>query len=87
MRILCLMWNDNVHEVSRTLDEWARYIGRDRSVTERVIHDLKNKKIADVKSEAGGIDLNKDQLLLVDKLEIQKEQVVSEAQSLFPDYK
>jgi len=50
-------------------------------------HDRLDEKISDVKSEAGGMDLNKDQLLLVDKLEIQKEQVVSEAQSLFPDYK
>ena len=50
-------------------------------------HDKLDGKIADIKSEAAGRDLNKDQLLKVEKLEIQKEQVVTETQSLFPDFK
>ena len=50
-------------------------------------HDRLDSKIADIKSEAAGSDLNKDQLTVVDTLEIQKAQVVAEAQNLFPDYK
>ena len=49
-------------------------------------HDKLDGKIADIKSEAAGSDLNKDQLLLVDKLEIQKEGIVSQAQQLFETY-
>jgi hypothetical protein len=50
-------------------------------------HDRLDEKISDIKSEAAGRDLNKDQLLKVEKLEIQKEQVVAETQTLFPDFK
>ena len=50
-------------------------------------HDKLDGKIADIKSEAAGSDLNKDQLSEVEKLEIQKEQVVSEAHLLFETYK
>ena len=49
-------------------------------------HDRLDEKISDIKSEAAGRDLNKDQLLLVDELEIQKKGIVSQAQQLFETY-
>jgi hypothetical protein len=50
-------------------------------------HDKLDGKVADVKAEAGGMTLNEDQNKRIEKLEIEKSQVVFEAQSLFPDYK
>ena len=50
-------------------------------------HDKIDGKVADIKSEAAGMELNADQVKQLDVLEQQKAQVVSEAQSLFPDYK
>lgn len=49
-------------------------------------HDKLDGKIADIKSEAAGRDLNNDQLLEVNKLEQQKAQVVAQAQQLFETY-
>ena len=50
-------------------------------------HDKLDGKVADVKSEAGGMSLNEEQNKKIENLEYQKAQVVAEAQSLFPDYK
>ena len=50
-------------------------------------HDKLDGKVADVKAEAGGMTLNEEQNKKIEKLEIEKSQVVFEAQSLFPDYK
>ena len=52
-----------------------------------VKHDKIDGKIADIKSEAGGMTLNKDQNSRIEILEQKKSQVVAEAQSLFPDYR
>jgi hypothetical protein len=49
-------------------------------------HDKLDGKVADIKSEAAGKDLNKEQLLEVDNLEAQKAQVVAQAQQLFENY-
>jgi hypothetical protein len=49
-------------------------------------HDKLDGQIADVKSEAAGRDLNKEQQSKVKNLEIQKEEVVSKAQKLFETY-
>jgi len=49
-------------------------------------HDKLDGKIADIKSEAAGSDLNVEQQTKVNKLETQKQQVVSEAQKLFETY-
>tara|TARA_R110000824_G_scaffold119143_2_gene273098 strand:- start:1310 stop:1510 length:201 start_codon:yes stop_codon:yes gene_type:complete len=50
-------------------------------------HDKIDGKVADIKSEAAGMELNDTQVKQLEVLEQQKSQVVSEAQSLFPDYK
>jgi len=50
-------------------------------------HDKIDGKVADIKSEAAGMELNAEQVKQLGVLEQQKSQVVSEAQSLFPDYK
>ena len=50
-------------------------------------HDKIDGKVADIKAEAAGMTLNDTQLKQLEVLEQQKSQVVSEAQSLFPDYK
>jgi len=50
-------------------------------------HDKLDGKVADVKSEAGGMTLNEEQENRITKLEREKAQLVAEAQSLFPDYK
>ena len=49
-------------------------------------HDKLDGQIADVKSEAAGKDLNETQQARVNSLEIQKDQVVSDAQKLFETY-
>ncbi len=49
-------------------------------------HDKLDGKIADIKSEAAGSDLNKEQVAVVNTLETQKEEVVAEAQKLFETY-
>jgi hypothetical protein len=49
-------------------------------------HDKLDGQIADVKSEAAGSDLNDTQQAIVNNLELQKEQVVVEAQKLFETY-
>ena len=49
-------------------------------------HDVLDGKVADIKSEAAGRDLNKDQKQQVDKLETEKAYVVAEAQKLFETY-
>ena len=43
-------------------------------------HDKLDGRVADIKSEAAGKDLNKEQLLEVKNLEVQKAQVVAQAQ-------
>ena len=50
-------------------------------------HDKIDGKVADIKSEAAGMELNAEQVKQLDVLEQQKSQVVAEAQTLFPDYK
>jgi len=49
-------------------------------------HDKLDGRVADIKSEAAGKDLNKEQLLEVNNLEVQKAQVVAQAQQLFENY-
>jgi hypothetical protein len=49
-------------------------------------HDRIDAKIADIKSEAAGSDLNEEQQSKVNNLEFQKEQVVAKAQQLFETY-
>jgi uncharacterized protein YdcH (DUF465 family) len=49
-------------------------------------HDKLDSKIADIKSEAAGSDLNDKQQLKVNELEIQKDGVVAQAQQLFETY-
>ncbi|MAH43756.1 hypothetical protein CL614_08630 [archaeon] len=49
-------------------------------------HDKLDGKIADIKAQAAGSDLNVEQQTKVNKLEIQKEEVVSQAQQLFETY-
>ena len=49
-------------------------------------HDKIDGKIADIKSEAAGSDLNKEQQSKVNDLEFQKDQVVAQAQQLFETY-
>jgi uncharacterized protein YdcH (DUF465 family) len=49
-------------------------------------HDKIDAKIADIKSEAAGSDLNKEQQSKVNDLEFQKDQVVAQAQQLFETY-
>jgi len=50
-------------------------------------HDKLDGKVADIKSQAAGMDLNKEQVAKLNNLEQQKSQVVAEAQRLFPDFK
>ena len=50
-------------------------------------HDKLDGKVADIKSEAAGMDLNKEQLGRLNDIEQQKAQVVAEAHKLFPDFK
>jgi hypothetical protein len=50
-------------------------------------HDKLDGKVSDIKAQAAGMDLNKDQLTQLNDLEQQKAQVVAEAQTLFPDFK
>jgi len=49
-------------------------------------HDKLDSKIADIKSEAAGSDLNTEQQAKVNNLEFQKDQVVAKAQQLFETY-
>ena len=49
-------------------------------------HDKLDGKVADIKSEAAGRDLNDDQNKQLQKLEDQKANVVAEAQRLFDSY-
>ena len=49
-------------------------------------HDKIDGKISDIKSEAAGRDLNKEQEVEVMTLEGKKAQVVAEAQKLFDSY-
>jgi hypothetical protein len=46
-------------------------------------HDKLDAQISDIKSEAAGMDLNKEQIQKVQILEQQKEQVVAQAKNLF----
>ena len=50
-------------------------------------HDRLDGKVADIKSEAGGMTLNEEQNQQLDKIEQEKSIIVAEAQRLFPDYK
>jgi len=50
-------------------------------------HDKLDGKVADIKSQAAGMDLNKVQVAKLNNLEQQKCLVVAEAQRLFPDFK
>ena len=50
-------------------------------------HDKLDGKVADIKSEAGGMTLNEEQNQRLDKIEQKKSLIVAEAQRLFPDYK
>ena len=49
-------------------------------------HDKLASQIADIKSEAAGRDLNKDQKDKVDLIESQKAEIVRETQKLFEGY-
>lgn len=46
-------------------------------------HDKLEEKIADIKSEAAGMELNTDQRSEIQKLEVQKAQIVEEVRKLF----
>ena len=50
-------------------------------------HDKLDGQVADIKSEAAGMTLNKDQLKRSDELERKKAILVDEAQKLFHTYK
>lgn len=49
-------------------------------------HDKLDSQIADIKSEAAGRDLNKDQQDKINLIESQKAEVVIETQKLFEGY-
>jgi|TARA_R110000803_G_scaffold95678_4_gene163777 hypothetical protein len=49
-------------------------------------HDRLESQIADIKSEAAGRDLNKDQKEKIDLIESQKAEIVTETQKLFESY-
>jgi hypothetical protein len=49
-------------------------------------HDKLDSQIADIKSEAAGRDLNKDQQDKVNLIESQKAEIVRETQKLFDAY-
>lgn len=46
-------------------------------------HDKLEEQIADIKSEAAGMELNSEQKVEINKLEIQKAQIVEEVRKLF----
>ena len=50
-------------------------------------HDKLDGKVADIKSEAGGMTLNDDQNKRIDEIEQEKNKLVMEAQVLFSSYK
>ena len=50
-------------------------------------HDKLDGQVADIKSEAAGMDLNKEQLKRIDELERKKAILVEEAQKLFHTFK
>jgi hypothetical protein len=50
-------------------------------------HDKLDGQVADIKSEAAGMDLNKEQLSRIDVLEGKKAYLVEEAQKLFHTFK
>ena len=49
-------------------------------------HDRLESQIADIKSEAAGRDLNKEQKEKIDLIESQKAEIVTETQKLFESY-
>tara|TARA_R110000787_G_scaffold122300_1_gene233200 strand:- start:888 stop:1085 length:198 start_codon:yes stop_codon:yes gene_type:complete len=49
-------------------------------------HDRLDSQIADIKSEAAGRDLNKDQQDKINLIESQKAEIVTETQKLFENY-
>ena len=49
-------------------------------------HDRLDSQIADIKSEAAGRDLNKEQQSKINLIESQKAQIVAETQKLFENY-
>jgi len=50
-------------------------------------HDKLDGQVADIKAEAAGMDLNKEQLGRLDELERKKSIIVQEAQKLFHTFK
>tara|TARA_B100000963_G_scaffold50171_1_gene38327 strand:+ start:751 stop:963 length:213 start_codon:yes stop_codon:yes gene_type:complete len=50
-------------------------------------HDKLDGQVADIKAEAAGMDLNKEQLSRLDELERKKSIIVQEAQKLFHTFK
>lgn len=50
-------------------------------------HDKLDGQVADIKAEAAGMDLNKEQLSKLDELERKKSIIVQEAQKLFHTFK
>ncbi len=49
-------------------------------------HDRLESQIADIKSEAAGRDLNKEQQDKINLIESQKSEIVAETQKLFENY-
>jgi len=49
-------------------------------------HDRLESQIADIKSEAAGRDLNKEQQDKINLIESQKAEIVTETQKLFENY-
>jgi hypothetical protein len=49
-------------------------------------HDRLESQIADIKSEAAGRDLNKEQQYKINLIESQKAEIVTETQKLFENY-
>ena len=49
-------------------------------------HDRLESQIADIKSEAAGRDLNKEQKNKINLIESQKAEIVTETQKLFENY-
>ena len=49
-------------------------------------HDRLESQIADIKSEAAGRDLNKEQKNKINLIESQKAEIVTETQKLFESY-
>ncbi len=50
-------------------------------------HDKLDGQVSDIKAEAAGMDLNKEQLSRLDELERKKSIIVQEAQKLFHTFK